>query len=313
MPLYLRLYDQAESIGHYVQILSREISKSLGKLKDQSTETEWRSIVQCAISFLLRIPKDSYAWCYDRNYSFTVVTEDSEFVAVLFPMVEEAYHYFFGEELMQYIKRKEENLLVVCDNPRTTTDTRGRLFEMIALRRLSSRGLKGNDINKLIQAINPEKSLPKFEAQVLLPAGPVQYIQGNGFPTFLPGGSRASLYIPTSPNYPAIDAIVHTEEVAIAFQAHVSDHKDVKDSLLSNARAAGWFSGAISTIVLVYLSPHPNIANALRKKLGTKAWMVEKGRRTFSGNCEYDVDVFTFFCSTNEFTTIGFIPWSHSE
>ena len=310
VPLYVRKLNEAGSIERYIRHASSEMAQSLNKLKIQSVGMEWASITSCAITYLLRIPKENDAWCYDRKYSFAVERGNSEFIAVLFPMVEEQYRLFFCKDLMQYVEAKEANLLAVCNDRAITTDACGRVFEAIALRRLASKGLLARDIVAVFKKMHLLEKCPKFGARDLFPIGSIEYIKGNVYPTFAQDAESASLYIPLSPNFPAVDAIARIGDVVIAFQMHVAHHEDVKSSLLAEARRTGWFQVAISTVILVYLSPASSISQRLSNTLKTPTQSKESGSATRSGASRHDdVDVFTFFCSTDEFTTIGHIPW----
>jgi hypothetical protein len=196
------------------------------------------AIVLCVLGQARTCPEP-----YDRKFLELEQKGDDGFLFVpIFPAVLAAYRNFFWDQVMANVEKLESLYLSVCRSPETTNDTRGRLFEAIAIQRIKSRGLK----------VSGTWGCTKVH-EVKVERGNIQHFSGSK----LPHHSQVmenTLYIPDSSNFPAIDFFFRTKSTLVAFQVHVSKHKDVSSKLSGMCRNAGWFEN-FNTVVLIYLSP----------------------------------------------------------
>lgn len=146
---------------------------------------------------------------------------------------------------MDYVESNEANLLEVCRDGDTTDDTRGRLFELIAIRRCQTDGVQLLVGDETVNIISDSE---RFEGKVLPPLTP---------------RSKQIAYVPVDPNFPAIDWIWVCGNIVIAVQAHVSNHKDVKCTFWGMCISAGWFK----QVTTVHLPKNDDTKNGFQVNL----------------------------------------------
>ena len=170
----------------------------------------------------------------------------------LFPAALAAYRKYLWKELMQYVERNEQTLLGVCSSPDTTNDTRGRLFETMVIRRCQSIGV-GIQVGEDTQGT-------QLRQPVAIDASPdpiADLFDGKQLKD-LTIISPNRVYVPTNPNFPAIDLIWKNGRSVFGVQVHVSSHDDVANSFFGMCKAAKWFE-IFDEVHLLYLSPENGV------------------------------------------------------
>jgi len=183
---------------------------------------------------------------YDKKYSFR---EDGK-IKPIFPLVLDAYQRYFWDELMKYVEKMEKAILVVCNNPTVTDDVKGRLFELLVVRRCQSRSL-----GLVLNGTDPDIDIANFPG--LESSNLAQRFAGQTLPSFIDDG----IYVPVNPNFPAVDLIWKMQENIWFVQVHVSKHNETSarlTTLIKNARDAGEMIQG--NLFLLYLSPRQDIS-----------------------------------------------------
>ncbi len=251
VPWYLNRWVAGVN-AQYASEVRSEINSALHKLKREKKD-EWEFFTTSSLQYLLQTRISDVPSYYDRKYLLLKPELGSYAFIPLFPLVEEAYRKFFWDELLKYIGEHEAKLLQICAHEKTTDDVRGYLFGQMVILRLSQSGLSANVVTKILNEANVTMTSDMraaLECPFIL-----DLLQGLAYPSFAPSDAF-TLYIPLSPNFPAVDLIFRLGKVVIAFQIHVSKkHTDVLPSLQLHARNAKWKKGGIHTIILVYLVP----------------------------------------------------------
>jgi hypothetical protein len=174
---------------------------------------------------------------YDRK--FLVHHDDGVRVTFrpILPAVIAAYRRIFWDDIMAYVSANERHLLHVCALRETTPDVRGRLFKAVVIQKIISSGLEFTWENSTL----------------CIDAGRVQRFAGSSLPPYSTVQENV-LYVPDSMEFPAIDFFACTGGFVVAFQVHISKHKDVGPRFLGMCHKAGWLQPNV-TVVLIYLSP----------------------------------------------------------
>ena len=98
----------------------------------------------------------------------------------------------------------------------------------------------------------------------------IQKVHGHNYPERVHARSTKRCFIPMAPDFPAVDMIITVGTVVIAFQIHISEEQpNVIKTLVDNARAARWNTTVMQKIILVYLSPKAETAQALKASFGS--------------------------------------------
>lgn len=231
IPLYAQKY--AKNPYAFENEILESVSHSLDGLRKS---THFDNILEAIISSLLLTTVPN--WRYDKKF---LIQETLGFASwrytPLFPAVAMAYRSELWKDLMKYVEAKESILLEVCRSPETTNDTRGRLFELMAIRRCQTYGIQDFPVRDSTLTILPGSQL----------------FRGKKLPRLSAQSTRTS-YVPLDPNFPAIDWIWVHGDVVIGVRAHVTKHPDVVNNFWGMCINAGWLQ-EFQTILLVYLSP----------------------------------------------------------
>jgi len=131
---------------------------------------------------------------YDRRYSFY---EDGR-IKPVFPFVLYAYQIYFWEDLMEHVENSVSEILVVCNNPTVTDNVKGRLFELLVVRRCHGRSLRLSNQN---DAYIANLQFPGLESCNLV----TEFVTPDL--AILPFLSADGLYVPMDPDFPAVDLI----------------------------------------------------------------------------------------------------------
>lgn len=136
------------------------------------------------------------------------------------------------------VAEKEKALLGICADESTTNDTRGRLFELMAIRRRQAFGAK----------FVVESETAEFAAG--------NYVLFHGTKLPLPVETTENIMrIPTSPNFNAIGWYwTLGKKAVVAVQAHVTPHDDGVSPLWGMTASAEWFH-RFDHVELLHLSP----------------------------------------------------------
>jgi hypothetical protein len=239
VPLYARICANNPDI--FQSEMNAEVYRSIEGLSKEPRQ--WNIVSESIYAAILGTSTD--AAMYDKKFLLRRAANESrtrwKYIPLL-PAAASAYRQHLWKELMDYVESKEANLLEVCRDGDTTNDTRGRLFELIAIRRCQTDGVQllvGNE------TVNINSDSERFEGKVL--------------PSLTPH-SKQITYVPADPNFPAIDWIWVCGNTVIAVQAHVSNHKDVKCAFWGMCISAGWFK-QFTAVHLIYLSPEDATVN----------------------------------------------------
>ncbi len=250
IPWYLNRWTAKNDTKEYSEEVGKEIQLSLEKLNDEN-KGQWKSFVLSSIQYLLKMEVAPVH--FDRKYLLVKWNKGVKTCVGLFPLVEEAYHKFFWEDLKKHVGEHETKLLQICAHEKTTDDVRGRLFEQMVISRLCQIGLSANDVTKIFSEANvimTSDMRAALECPLIL-----HLVQGMSYPS-LAASDVFTLFVPLAPNFPAVDVFFCLREVVIAFQIHdAKGQTDVLTSLQLHAKNAEWKKGGIHTIILVYLVP----------------------------------------------------------
>ena len=219
---------------------------------------------------------------------------------------------------MAHVEKDEGNVVELCKDQSITQDMRRRAFVLLVIGRMTSNGLFFSDLQTLFDRTNVSADSfsrvtdGKKGSDRLFPHGAVKFISSHKYPRFALYLKPECLHVPSSPDFPGVDAILRVGSAVIAFVMHVGRHRDVKKLLLEHATDANWFDGRISTVILVYLSPHPSISEDQSASFEHATAIEETGRiKRRRQNEEYPCSFYTVFCATEHFPalkSISFLP-----
>eukprot|EP00977_Amphora_coffeiformis_P022087 scaffold10394_cov173-Amphora_coffeaeformis.AAC.5 len=247
VPLYAKSY--IDNPQEFQSEIDSAVYTSIYGLRKMAQFGEWDIILESLISSILGKTADTFM--YDKKFLRQESANPSRTrwnYFPLFPAAAIAYRRHLWGDLMDYVEKKEALLLEVCRDADTTNDTRGRLFEIIAIRRCQTLGAQIDLDN---QSVNVN---PGFE-----------HVGGRKLPKLSPRSKNRN-YIPLDPNFPAIDWIWVCGKIVIAVQAHVSNHADVASTFWGMCREAGWFE-EFDKVYLVYLSPEDAAVGLIRNQV----------------------------------------------
>ena len=256
VPLYVRSY--LKEPGSFQNAIQEEVHHSLEQLQ---TRRDWDSILDSIVSSLLLSPSQSDR--YDKKYCLREVQGNGKYAyQTLCPAISGVYRFLLWGELMKYLEKKEEHLLSVCGDPSTTNDTRGRIFEHIAIRRMQSNETIV-DLDDGVRFSISKDSVTQFP--------------GVDFPTIFPRIGPAKLMIPNNPNFPAVDWIWVDGSTIYGVQCHVNEHDDVFDDFVAQARKAKWFAN-FGKVELVYFSPEEATTSLVHNRVTPVSTEIPLGR-----------------------------------
>ncbi len=292
--------------AQYASEVRSEINSSLHKLKREKKD-EWEFFTSSSLQYLLQARISDAPSHYDRKYLLLKPERGSYVFIPLFPLVEEAYRKFFWDELLKHIGEHEAKLLQICAHEKTTDDVRGRLFEQMVISRLSQSGLSANDVTKILDAANitmTSDMRAALECPFIL-----DLLQGMAYPSFAPSNA-CTLYIPLSPNFPAVDLIFRLGKVVIAFQIHVSEkHTNVLPALQLHAKNAEWKKGGIHTIILLYLVPVDRLENNSKTAKSLKRKRQQQPETSTDSIQYYGCKYVTLHNSLHDFEPLQNMKW----
>ena len=265
VPLYLNRW--AKNPDDYKSDVNNEIDFSLRKLRREQRD-DWEKFVESAIQCLMLYSSPTESQYFDRKFSLVQKTNDKPHkfkIVALFPLVEQVYRDFFWNDLFVYIQQREDKILQVC-NDTTHQDVRGRLFEDLVIARFVTKASFSDDIKMILKKANINVNLQmargRISEKVKLP--------DTKFPNVADREVDITCFIPSMPNFPAVDFIIHVRKIVIAIQIHISDsHEDVLETLKRKVREAGWNQEQVQNIILLYLSPSDGIAQNMKGRVGT--------------------------------------------
>lgn len=277
-----------EDPNGFQRSIKDEVEHSFNKIKNG--QDDWNLVLESLICSLLLIPTSSSR--YDKKY-FIKVPEGATHnrYHALFPAITGACKSLLWNDLMNYIEKSEAQLLEVCKDKRTTNDTRGRIFESIAIRRMHSAitnvDLGNNDTFSIAAGHNE--------------------VPGDCFPELEPQ-TGAKTYIPVNPNFPAIDWIWVSGKSIFGVQSHVSDHDDVLDTFVAKARAAKWFD-KFDRIELLYFSPEEATTNLVQQRVQPETVDIPLGKTTRHSGCPKNVQVKRKAISISSLSSVKDLVW----
>jgi hypothetical protein len=243
-PYYVRLFLDMGELA-FLEKVYMDVRTSLVKLEEDHP-ANWPLVLEAVIFCVLGLRR-SMAYPYDKKFIVPVDSSGRVHFIPVFPAVLDAYRAFYWNDIMKHVEEQETMYLTVCSISETTADTRGRLFEAIAIQRIKSRGLILRD------ALGRQGQ--EVEVKVQVKQGVFSRFPGSALPN-IADVIDDTLYVPDSCNFPAIDFFARTGSTLVAFQVHVSKHKDVVSTLLGMCRSAGWFNDKSNIVALIYLSPN---------------------------------------------------------
>jgi hypothetical protein len=236
-PYYVRNYLELGE-KKFLDGIYTDVAQSAGRLQ-RDQPFHWASVLEAIVLCVLKQVR-AETFLHDKKFLVPELVGTNYLFIPICPAVLAAYRRYFWDDVMETVAKNEALYLGVCAARGTGNDTRGRLFEALVIQRIKSRGLRltgkwGSD----------------EEQDDQIHEGSFSHFQGSMLPE-LPYVVENTLYIPDSSNFPAIDFFFRTSSTLVAFQVHVSKHKDVGNRLLGMCRVAGWFE---KKVVLIYLSP----------------------------------------------------------
>ena len=260
VPLYTITYLQ-NPVDFEVAV-NEEVMHSLMKLRDALVKVEerrWEMVKDSILTMLLGIP--TTALLYDRKYMTRETVGNGMVVYhALFPAIASAFRRLLWKELMMFVEESEVRLLTICQDPTTTNDTRGRIFESIVIRRMQSE--------------QTDVELPDGE-RFSIPKENIQTISGSAFP--LPKADGTALIIPVNLNFPAVDWIWVNGSSIYGVQCHVNPHDDVFAKFVANAKKSKWFQ-RFDKVSLVYFSPERETVSLVVNRVSPEEMDVPLGR-----------------------------------
>ena len=155
VPLYLNRW--AQDPDDYSSEVRSEIKRSLRKLQNEQTEELWEDYVESSIQYLLQLSLPNEPVYFDRKFLQVQKSVDKPYkynIVALFPLVLQEYYDFFRDNLFKNIMKNERNILIVCNDPATTADVRGRLFERLAIARIVEKASSRHDLKRILTSAN---------------------------------------------------------------------------------------------------------------------------------------------------------------
>lgn len=246
VPLYAVSY--AKNPAAFQQDIDESVLFSLESLrpKNEFELAQWKLVQESIFSSIFGTT--SSAARYDMKF---LVREKADTDGVewryypLFPAVLVAYRKNLWDELMKFVEEKESRLLDICRSGDTTNDTRGRLFELMVIRRCESSGVRIQTRDRLLDI---GAGTQRFGGKLLPP---------------LDATSPNRVFVPFDPNFPAIDLIWKHDRSVFGVQVHVTSHDDVAPHFLGLCRQAGWFKN-FDAVHLLYLCPEDAVIDLVR-------------------------------------------------
>jgi hypothetical protein len=289
VPLQVQLVSTHK--GNYESEEIESIQHFLRKLRDETHEATYAEMVKSAISCVLLGSVDGTD-IYDKKYTLRVGT--TRRYEPVYPLVMVAYRDFFWNEIMAYLEEHEATLLDTCKYAETGNDTRGRLFELIVIRRCIDGAVTETEKSTLtgFSGLSRCKLVDRFTTQKL--------------PERLP---EDGMYVPMNSNFPAIDLIWKMPGNKIwCVQVHVSHHPSALVTLEKMCQEAGWKSD----VVLLYLSPEPQISNLASVKKLLPPQPADRDRRLDAVQKAGDKMVTVVQLeSAPSFTCLADLQWPH--
>ena len=303
VPLYLNQW--VKDPDRYSGDVHNDVEGALEKLRDDK-EKKWEAYVKSAIQCLLLLSLPREPRHFDRKFLLVQSTRPDKYnITALFPFVEGVYRTFFWEALGTYIVEEERNLLDICNNPNTSAQVRGRLFESIVITRLVSNTWSPDAVKSVVKGILTEADIKidnDWDAALQQPADKVQ-LPNNKYPEFDSFTRVTTFYIPMKDNFPAVDLIIRTRNIVITFHITIEiDHDEVLTKLLKKAENAGWKEGQVDKIILVYLCPQVSTKKNLDERI-----VRTKKARTLSSVSDW---VITRFYSIADREPLRDIQWT---
>jgi hypothetical protein len=222
-----------------LQTLRNDVAASVAGLTTRFAGTVFAPMVLEAVALSVLGQSRDNVGHYDRKFLVPIDNGTKVTFLPILPVVIEIYRSVHWNDIMEYVRMNEQHLLGVCALKETTPDVRGRLFEAVVIRKITSDGL--------------EFLWKCTDSKLCIDAGRVYHFAGSALPMYSSIQENA-LYVPDSMKFPAIDFFARTGNLIVAFQAHISKHKDVGPPFLGMCHKSGWLQPNV-TVVLIYLSP----------------------------------------------------------
>jgi hypothetical protein len=265
----------AGNIPHYVGLFIKEEEENFLKKVDldialsaeglhEEHPTRWAGVLEAIILCVLKQGRDK-VFPYDKKFLLPESPTGSRLVYFnpLFPAVLSSYRSRYWDEVMKHVERREATYVDVCVQGEVDNGTRGRIFEAIVLHRIRLHGL----------SFSGEWGGAHEDIQIT--GGEFKWFSGSKLPTYADMSCReGTVYIPDSASFPAIDFFIQKGNTLVAFQVHISKHKDVANTFSGLCRDAQW--SRFNKIVLIYLCP--NRASQERVKV-----LIQEGSHSSSG------------------------------
>jgi hypothetical protein len=223
---------------------------------------------------------------YDSAYLAAKPTTHGWLSVPIIPTVHAAYRRWLWKEIMDVVAKKEALLLFACGWQRTTNDTRDRIFKHVVIQRIMSSGLTFSWENIFIQ----------------IDSGDCLQFPGSGLPPVDDMLSNV-MYVPDSPTFPLVDLLVRCGSILCGIQARGGTHEPVSSEFLERCNKAGWFSDAITEVVLIVLSP-----DDASKQQGIDL-ISDLAALTLDDSVSARIHVVARSCSEFEQSCLSTIPW----
>jgi SAM domain (Sterile alpha motif) len=258
VPEYVKKYKEYGDSTGFMQYIVGEVDDSVQALRDKgkgTRKTVWQAQLNSMISCVLGLAISTHS--HDRKYLIPNGERypGSYIYEPLFPAVVDAYRTVLFNEIMAAVAANEEKYLSICTDPNKTSDVKDRLFEFLVIRRIAKDG---------------------FEISDLLKFGPREFkvIPGQSLDPW--SAEKTGYWVPKNSNFPAVDLWVQSESLMVAFQVHVSSHKDSAIKFFKMCESIRWFAPK-RQVVLIYLSPHGKAKKAVEKLTGWFSPIAESG------------------------------------
>ena len=244
VPLYVSSYFKTTESDYFDEVI-RVVKFSLISLETQYGDSsvgtaKWKEAVDVSVRMLVGAKLESQPNFYDRKFTYF---SGKKYPKALFPLVEAAFLEIMWDNLIDYIDNNERLLLEVCKDTQITNDVRGRVFELLVIRRLQR---------------NQEQTKTKIPG-LAIPSRKhmkVQTFQGmSTLPILDEDQSLFRMWVPCVGNFAAVDVILELASQVWAIQIHVSRHSDVSARFVKMCEDAGWFQSHNDSVHLLYLSP----------------------------------------------------------
>ena len=244
VPLYVSSYFKTTESDYFDEVV-RVVKFSLISLETQYGDSsvgtaKWKEAVDVSVRMLVGAKLESQPNFYDRKFTYF---SEKKYPKALFPLVEAAFLEIMWDNLIDYIDNNERLLLEVCKDTQITNDVRGRVFELLVIRRLQR---------------NPKQTKTKIPG-LAIPSRKhmkVQTFQGmSTLPILDEDQSLFRMWVPCVGNFAAVDVILELASQVWAIQIHVSRHSDVSARFVKMCEDAGWFQSHNDSVHLLYLSP----------------------------------------------------------